>query len=76
MEPIQSPQKKFKNIESSQDRTRKAAKKLRKMSIREQCLMVERAIYVNKEFEDLLAQKEGSSSQGGGTSPSIAARSP
>ncbi|KAM2449068.1 hypothetical protein PS1_019202 [Malus domestica] len=53
LEPIQSPQKKFKNIESNQDMKKRAAERLRQMSIREICLMVERAIYAEEEFEEL-----------------------
>lgn len=50
---MQSPQKKSKNIESSQDRKQRAVERLQSISIRERCLMVDRAIYAEEEFENL-----------------------
>ncbi|RXH70527.1 hypothetical protein DVH24_013273 [Malus domestica] len=50
---IQSPQKKVKNIESRDERKERAAKRLQKMSIREICLMMERAIYAEEELQEV-----------------------
>lgn len=53
MEIIQSPQKKFKNIESNENQKRRTAERLRKMSIKECCLMVERAIYAKEDLQEI-----------------------
>lgn len=44
-ELAQSPYKKVKSIESREERKGKAAKRLRKISIKERCLMKEKVIY-------------------------------
>lgn len=53
MEMTQSLQKKVRGPESEEDRKGKMAEKLRGMSIKERCLLVERAIYVEDELQEV-----------------------
>lgn len=81
-EMVHSPQKKQKQrkrAEKINERNEKVAEKLRKMSIRQTCLMMERTIYAEEisvgEKQALLAKKAGNSSRGGGGWLSTAAQS-
>lgn len=51
MEIHQSPHKKSKNVDSSEERKKRVADKLRSMSNRERCMMMERALGANEESE-------------------------
>lgn len=53
MEMMQSPQKTVKSLGSKKERKGKMAEKLRSMSIKQQCLMVERVIYADEELQEV-----------------------
>lgn len=50
---FQSPQKKVKSGERSKVRKGKAAERLQRMSIKERCMMMEKAIYVEEELQEV-----------------------
>lgn len=56
LEMAPSPQKKIKCIESREERKGKAAEKMRKMSIKERCLMMEKTIYIEEELQEILIE--------------------
>lgn len=55
----ESPQKKIKNVTSSSERKRRAVERLRRISLQERCLMMERALQAEDDLQEVPEEFKG-----------------